>query len=121
VVKKVQSYGSPASLPLSLQTKAVVKATQVATSRETDVNPATRKPALTPDPETRALANTSTYVDPDLGPDGERPPEVKSSGGVPKWVWVVVGVGLAAGAGVGGYFAIREGTRPVTGTVTASW
>jgi hypothetical protein len=36
-------------------------------------------------------------------------------------VWVVTGVAVAAGAGVGGYFGITALTKPVTGTVTATW
>ena len=35
--------------------------------------------------------------------------------------WVVTGVAVAAGAGVGGYFGITALTKPVTGTVTATW
>jgi hypothetical protein len=40
---------------------------------------------------------------------------------VPVWVWVAAGAVVAAGAGVGGYFGYRAATRPVSGTVTASW
>jgi hypothetical protein len=40
---------------------------------------------------------------------------------VPVWVWVVTGVVVAAGVGVGGYFGYTAITRPVSGTVTATW
>lgn len=127
VVKKVQTYGSAASLPLSLISKPMVKVGVIASSKDGESGGPSRsvaKPKLTPDNtgETRALDNKSTYVD-SSQPIGEPPPSVStgSGGGVPKWVWIVVGVGLAAGAGVGGYFIISESTKPVTGTVTAQW
>lgn len=126
LVKKVQSYGSAASLPLPLVTKPMVKVGVIASSKEGEGGSGVRtaaKPKLTPDEngEVRTLENKSTYVDSDVGPD-ERPPGVsQGGGGVPKWLWVVIGVGVAAGAGVGGYFIIREGTKPVTGMVTAQW
>jgi hypothetical protein len=34
---------------------------------------------------------------------------------------VVGGVVLAAGVGVGGFFTFQEISKPVTGTVTATW
>jgi hypothetical protein len=45
----------------------------------------------------------------------------KPRAGIPPWVWIVGGVALAAGAGIGGYFGYQEATKPVTGTVTATW
>lgn len=75
--------------------------------------------------ETRALEQKSTVVDIEKPPPAEEPTPppgvVKQGGGVPVWVWVVAGVAVAAGAGVGGYFAISSATRPVSGTVTATW
>lgn len=129
VVLKLSSFGASASLPLNLASKAAKAGTSgvaVATG-PTKVDPddveATtpkeRKPVLTP--TERRLDNTSTVVDVNEHL-GEKPPEVKKDGGgVPVWVWVVAGVAVAAGAGVGGYFAVSAATRPVTGTVTASW
>ncbi len=70
--------------------------------------------------DVRALDKKSNLVEGDPKPDEPPPPEVKS-GGVPAWVWVVVGVGVAAGAGVGGYFTYKEVSKPVTGTLTATW
>ncbi|MBL8952883.1 MAG: hypothetical protein JNK82_19045 [Myxococcaceae bacterium] len=118
IVKKVQSYGSSAALPLSLITKPQTKLSRVATSRDPDAASGSRtvaKPRLTPDEGEKK----PTYVADPV----EKPVEVKQGqgGGVPGWVWIVVGVGLAAGAGVGGYFIVSESTKPVTGTVTAQW
>ncbi len=38
----------------------------------------------------------------------------------PWWVWALGGVGVAALAG-GAYYGISQATRPVSGTVTATW
>lgn len=43
-----------------------------------------------------------------------------SSSGPAWWVWTLVGVGVAAAAG-GTYYGVSQATRPVTGTVTATW
>lgn len=52
--------------------------------------------------------------------DAPAPSEPQVKAGVPAWVWIVAGVAVV-GAGVGGYFGVREATKPVTGRVTASW
>ncbi|MBK7863338.1 MAG: PEGA domain-containing protein [Archangiaceae bacterium] len=122
IVKRVQSYGSTVALPLNLITKKVVTVGSVATTKEAEAGGGNRvaaRPKLTPDPDVRPLENKSVYVDSN-GP-GERPPEATASSGPPKWIWFVVGAAVVAGAGVGGYFMIKEATRPVTGTVTAQW
>ncbi len=139
VQQRISSFGTPADLPLSLMTKSAMKvaaksggkssggddAVGVAAERKvvkgrgdaekTDLNPS--------DESVRKFDHESTLVD-----DGERrdteehpPPGGEVKKGVPGWVWVIVGVGVAAGAGVGGYFGYKEATKPVTGTVTASW
>jgi hypothetical protein len=130
VMKRVSSFGDRASLPVQLgkSGRATVVATRTDTPRVTrtddldPVTPTSRKVVLTPEPQTRALDNPSTVVDIEKKPDEplEPTPAVKS-GGVPGWVWVVVGVGVAAGVGVGGYFGYTALTKPVTGTVTATW
>lgn len=124
IVKRVQSYGSAAALPLSLISKPMVKAGVIASSKDPDAAGPTRtaaRPKL--EPENRQLENKSTYVDSSAPVGGNETPVVMQTGGggVPKWVWIVVGIGLAAGAGVGGYFVVAEATKPVTGTVTAQW
>jgi hypothetical protein len=121
VVKRAQNYGSTASLPLSLISKPLVKGGAVATSKEPEANPtgANRKPSLTPD--TRTLDNKSTYVEGEVGPD-EKPPEQPTiSSGPPKWIWIIIGVAVVGGGVAGGYFGVTEATKPVTGTVNASW
>lgn len=129
IVLKLSSFGASASLPLNLASKAAKTGTSgvaVATGpTKVDVEdveastPKERKAVLTP--TERKFDDTSTVVDVNEHL-GEKPPEVKKGGGgVPVWVWVVTGVAVAAGAGVGGYFAYSAATKPVTGTVTASW
>jgi hypothetical protein len=127
VVLKLATFGSSAALPLNLASKpakagtggVAVVAAKTTTDPE-DVEAATpkeKKPVLTPEQKATddgPVVDVNEHV-------AEKPPEVKSSGGVPTWVWVVTGVAVAAGAGVGGYFIISEATKPVTGTVTASW
>lgn len=131
VVKKAGAFqGSP--LPISLTTAAVrgavVARTNPKEKDDVEVAAPTRKPVvLTPKAaDTRALENKSTLVDIEKPPppaeDPNKPPGVvQQGGGVPVWVWVVAGVAVAAGAGVGGYFAISSATKPVSGTVTATW
>jgi hypothetical protein len=40
---------------------------------------------------------------------------------VPTWVWIAGGIGAAAAIGVGGYFVYSAASKPVSGTVTATW
>jgi hypothetical protein len=49
------------------------------------------------------------------------PSAEKPRAGISPWVWIAGGVALAAGAGLGGYFGYQAATKPVTGTVTATW
>jgi len=127
VVLKLSTFGASASIPHNLAAKpakvgtaGVAVATTTKVTDPDDVEAATpkeRKPVLTPEQkvvEDGPVVDVNEHV-------AEKPPEVKQSGGVPTWVWVVTGVAVAAGAGVGGYFLISEATKPVTGTVTASW
>ena len=133
VQAKLGAFGSPASLPLSLVAKGrgpvVAKVEPVKpeakkpSGDEIEVAaPKTRTAILTPKPETRVLDAPSEVVDGEMreGPGREEPPQVKK-GGVPVWVIVVTSVVAVAGAGVGGYFGYTALTKPVTGTVTASW
>jgi hypothetical protein len=131
VLPRLDRFGASAALPISLMARkgavavAPARTPVVAVNKPVDVEdvqavtPEAKKPVLTP--VERPLAQPSTVVEID-GTEhlGEKPPEVKRSG-VPAWVWVVAGVAVAAGAGVGGYFAYSAATKPVTGTVTASW
>jgi hypothetical protein len=120
IVKKVTSFGGAASLPLALVTKPIVHVGAITASRDPDGSGGTRKPRLVPDDNVRALGNKSQLVDANSPVDG-RPPEVKQGGGAPKWIWIVIGVAVVGGASVGGYFAVKEATKPVTGTVSATW
>ncbi|MFT3836148.1 MAG: PEGA domain-containing protein [Myxococcaceae bacterium] len=136
VQQRISSFGGIADLPLNLQSKSAIKVAAKSGGKsgggdDTEGVTAERK-ALKRDAErsnlepsdgtVRKLDCKSTLVDDSQGGDGEQPPqqEVKK-GGVPTWVWIGVGVVVAAGAGVGGYFGYKEATKPVTGTVTATW
>jgi hypothetical protein len=128
VVLKLSTFGASASLPLNLAAKSakmgtsgvtVAAAAKVVTDPE-DVEAVTprSRPRLSPAEkpvEETPVVDVNEHV-------AEKPPEVKAGGGgVPTWVWVVTGIAVAAGAGVGGYFGITAATKPVTGTVTATW
>ncbi|MGV3619967.1 MAG: PEGA domain-containing protein [Archangium sp.] len=129
IVQRLSAFGTSASLPLNLVQRGAKAGTSTTVAKKDDAptntddinvsGPRAKKVVLVPKQSERVI----TAVD-DVSPDlGEKPPEeVKSEAkGVPAWVWIVTGVAVAAGAGVGGYFGIREATKPVTGTVTATW
>jgi hypothetical protein len=128
VVKRLTAF-APAFLPINLAAKlrptAVVKSEPRLRLEDAEPAPRQKKPVALVPPEarvesTRTLQNPSVVeVDPKEQP-GEPPPEVKPNP-VPVWVWVVTGVVVAAGVGVGGYFGYTAITKPVTGTVTATW
>jgi hypothetical protein len=133
LVKGTSSF-SAASLPLVLSVKAargpvVARSTTSAKPEKSDKEdvevaaPKRTTVSLTPKAEVRALENKSTVVDLD-GKDENKPPpttEQKVKQGVPTWVWVVTASAVAVGAGVGTYFVYTAATKPVTGTVTATW
>lgn len=123
VVKRLNSFGSAASLPLNLATRprtATVLAKNDTPTNNTDeletAGPRSRKTVLVP--------QKKVVVEEQPPPDmGERPPEeIKpDKAGVPAWVWVVTGVAVAAGAGGGITYGVINATKPATGTVTATW
>lgn len=127
--KRTDGWPGNAALPLLLVTKPVYSKSgsgpSIVVSDVTVVTPERRavrprdveKTELTPAP--REIPGGNQVVDATEPVPPEPPGEIKK--GIPTWVWIVAGVGVAAGAGVGGYFAISNATKPVTGTVTASW
>ncbi len=130
VLKRTASLGSTVTAPFGLVTKKTQTAVVVAKTEPVKVDPTgedlsvaapDRKTKVVLEPKPRVLDKPANVVDVEDPPVGEPPDPVVSKPGVPVWVWVVVGSVAVAGAGVGGYFGIRELTRPVTGTVTASW
>jgi hypothetical protein len=99
-------------LPLSLGRSKVTKTDKPLVSDEPD--------AATPgSPAKKVSLVPKAHERPALVDSG--PPPRLASEGLPPWVWVVVGVGVAAGIGVGTYAVIATASRPVTGTVTATW
>lgn len=128
LLKRTASLGTPVNPPISLVTKKTQ--TVVVAKTETKVEPTgddltvaapDRKTKVVLQPKDRVLDKPANVVDVEdpQEPPPEPVPTVKA--GVPTWVIVVVSGVLVAGAGVGTYFGVREATRPVTGTVTASW
>lgn len=108
IVRRLTSAGPPAALPVSLVVRP-----RPAPERAPLVLP----PALLPqvvDQEARGLGALSLEARP-------QSPQAAVRQGPPIWVYVAGGVAVAAGLGVGGYFGISALTRPVTGTVNASW
>jgi len=129
VVKQLDDFDTT-SVPFLLVTGkqrggGAVVATRPTKTDDVEIQGPTRRTTiLVPgEKDVRALDHKSNFVDLDQkdieDPDKKGPTVHK--GGVPTWVWVVAGVAAAAGAGVGGYFAYSSATRPVTGTVNASW
>ncbi|MFT3708413.1 MAG: PEGA domain-containing protein [Archangium sp.] len=127
VSKKLMSFGTAASLPINLavkQARAGTGSGNTKTDKPTNTDdieltgPKSGKVVLLPNPKNDGKTGDVVIDDKPPGDDG-KPPEVK--GGVPVWVWVVAGVAVAGGAAVGGYFGISAATKPVTGTVTATW
>ena len=122
LIKRLAVFGNASQLPINLATRprnATVLAKNDAANTspdELDVSGPKKKTILVPQPKV-----VEEQPPPDMGekPPEEIKPDVKS--GVPAWVWIVTGVAVAAGAGVGGYFGISAATKPVTGTVTATW
>lgn len=121
--KRLKDWGESAVLPKNLVGK-VVRVAAAAKASGDNVNPnegarVVLKPMAVP--EARPLERPSQWVDTTaVQPNAEPPPE-EVKAGVPPWVWVVAGVVAAAGIGVGTYFGVSYATKPVTGTVTATW
>jgi hypothetical protein len=129
VLKRTASFGATASAPFSL----VAKKTQVVivkndpvkvdpSGEDLSVAGPSRRTTVTVEPSSRVLDKPANVVDLQDPAHGSKPQEpVVAKPPVPVWVWVVVGGVAVVGGGIGGYFGIREATRPVTGTVNASW
>lgn len=113
LVKRLDAFGTVASVPFALAQRARSGTVAAVTPVKDVEGVSAPRPVLIPKEPKLAQAPIELPVD--------EPPPAEIKSGVPVWVWVVVGVGVAAGAGVGGYFGYKAATRPVTGTVNASW
>ncbi|MFO0599305.1 MAG: PEGA domain-containing protein [Myxococcaceae bacterium] len=128
LTKKLTSFGSLASLPVNLavrQAKAGTSGGVVKTDKPTNGNDE-------PDVSGPRNGGTKTVLIPKDKPPEKKDPEVVVVDENPPpgpvveekkviWPWIVVGVVVAAGAGVGIGIGVSEATKPVTGTVTATW
>lgn len=124
-----EGFRRPDALPLNLAKnagyrvadKARANDVQVADSGPRRVVKQTDRPTLVPDDEggeeVRAFDRASVPADRSTPADGTG---TVKAGGPSWWVWAIVGVGVAAAAG-GAYYGVSQATRPVTGTVTATW
>jgi len=122
-VRRMLNFGTPTALPIDLtlhKAQPVVSSTAPVKTDDLEVAAPTRKPVLTPRPNTRPVT-TGTIAALDEKPITVDSPKPVVKSGVPVWVWVVTGVVVAGGAAVGGYFVVSNVTRPVTGTVNATW
>jgi hypothetical protein len=113
----------PEPTPVPEGDRVVHKDTPKATPVED--KPVVAKTEKTDKPEVRKVTASSgepemiPIVEP-LGPGEER--KAQAASGSKTWIWIVVAVVVvAAGGGVGAYFGIREGTKPITGTGTITW
>lgn len=126
VLKRTAAFGATTAVPFTLitrkaQTVAVVKPEPTKVDPNGDdltVAAPERRGKAVLQPKDRVLDKPANVVDPEQPIEPEPPSEAKS--GISAWVWVVAGVAVV-GAGVGAGFGIYEATRPLTGTVTASW
>ena len=130
VLQRLQSFGTPAPLPVNFAATAAKAGTSGATvaSSDTPTNtedlsvagPRKKTVVLVPRTATAQAPVDDSRLTENIG---ERPVEEQKveSKGVPVWVWIVTGVVVAAGAGVGIGFGVAEANKPVTGTINASW
>jgi hypothetical protein len=127
VADAVKAFPAPSPLPHSLAGKASVAAASDAPV-DVEVKVATResgKPAPLPTPRPagdRVVYPPATPAPYETGPLPPKDPASLSQqdGGVAWWVWALVGVGVAGAVG-GAAYGITQATKPVTGTVTATW
>ncbi len=128
-IRRAISFGTPTALPIDLtlhkaQPGVVAAATKPpegpVKTEDIEVAGPKSKPVLTPRVRTPTAPPSTSLVPAIREPVLEAKAQVKS-GGVPVWVWVVTGIAVAGGAAVGGYFVVTNVTRPVTGTVNATW
>jgi hypothetical protein len=127
VAEAVKAFPAPSPLPHSLAGKASSAVAAPDAPVDVEVKVATResgKPAPLPQPRPAGdrvvypPANPAPY---ETGPLPPRPTSVsQQEGGVAWWVWALVGVGVAGAVG-GAAYGISQATRPVTGTVSATW
>jgi hypothetical protein len=124
VAEAVTQFPAP-SPPQSLAGKARVAVSDAPVEIEAKL--ATResgKPAPLPTP--RQAGPDARKVYPSTSPyeTGPLPPRDTSAtvdeGGAAWWVWALLGVGVAGAVG-GTVYGVSQATRPVTGTVTATW
>lgn len=130
VLKRTANPGTTSAAPFPLITKktqAVAVVTKPsdrpvdANGEDLSVVAPDRKSKVVIEPKPRVLDKPANLIDPEDPEKQQPPPPAEVKKGAPVWVWVVVGVAVAGGAAAGTYFGVREATRPVTGTVNASW
>ncbi|PZR09865.1 MAG: hypothetical protein DI536_21270 [Archangium gephyra] len=128
IVQRLSAFGTSASLPLNLASRSAKAGTSTSVARRDDAptntddvsvaGPRAKKVVLVPKQPERTIA----AVEEPPADLGERPPEEVKSEAKPAWPWVVGIVAVVvAGAAVGTTFGVIEATKPVTGTVTATW
>jgi hypothetical protein len=129
VLKRTANLGTPSAVPFSLVTKKTQAVAVVTKSdRPVDANgdelavvAPDRKTKVVIEPKPRVLEQPATLVDPEQPDPAATTVKTEAKPGAPVWVWIVVGAVAVGGAAAGTYFGVREATRPVTGTVNASW
>jgi len=126
VAELLKEFPAPSPLPHSLAGKASAAMPSDAPV-DVEVKVATResgKPAPLPNPRSagdRVVYPPATPAPYETGPLPPKGPAVsQQEGGVAWWVWALVGVGVAGAVG-GAAYGITQATKPVTGTVTATW
>jgi hypothetical protein len=132
VTRRLTSFGTPASLPINLVTRAAKAGTSASARVDTPTKvdpedldaatPTAKKVVLVPREQPKPRPEPVVEVEPAPVDDAPRVEEKKSSVG-----WIIVGVVAGAALlGTGAFFGIAAATQsgpfgPVTGTVTATW
>lgn len=128
IVQRLSVFGSSASLPLNLVSRGAKAGTSTVAAKKDDAptntddlavsGPRAKKVVLVPRQPERVIA----AVEEPPADLGEQPPEeIKADNKPVIWPWIVVGVLVVGGAAAGTTVGVIEATKPVTGTVTATW
>jgi hypothetical protein len=113
IAGQARAFGPLAALPLNLADARYQTARKVDRRKASEGEVTLVLPERGEEGNLRALSGTA-------GPEDVGGEVLRPQRGAPWWVWALAGAGIVAVAG-GTYYGISEGSRPVTGTVSATW
>jgi hypothetical protein len=106
--EQLKSFSAVSALPHYLRAARAATKTSVPTERAASMTP-------------QIAAGPTSLPTKDVPVDLASPPPATASKSVPTWVIIAGSVAAAAAVGVGSYVIYSAASRPVTGTVTATW